>query len=221
MVRLVLFIVVALLLYLTFAYFTSDEIKRKKRKRSAILGLIGVVAVSILVFLAEVRQQYNIEESFVENQFEAKADGRFTATFDDVQLALEYQSGYANNRNAPRIHIVAKFSYQPQGLETLFCDDKEYQRFRDDSYGHWYPTPEIKLKNQHFVGKCFSSEITDKIRALPERTNQFKPINARYLFLPKKNKDDLHVVEFYTENLDIKVLRSQIVELLNYYQLYL
>lgn len=221
MIRLIVFLLIAVILFFIFAYFSSDEIKRKRRQRSAAVALLVIICSAIIVSLVEVRQQYNVEEAMIEQQFEKREDGKFSIVLNDVQITLEYQTGYASNRNAPRIHIVADFPEQPKALSSLFCDEKEFERFKNNNYGGWYPTPEIKLENQHFIGKCFSETIIDKIRSLPEKTHQFQPLNARYLFLPRADLNQPHRIEFFTENLDITALKKQMNELLRYYRLYL
>ena len=222
MIRFILLPLFALIVFVLIVNFFVSDIDKEKKKR--LIRGAAIFFISIGVFLTSFTfwKEWNVAEKLVEIGFNNTEGQIFKKSAKEYEVALVYSHGFmSGGRTVPRFDITLKSQNKVPNLRSLFCEDIEYDRFIKNQYGGWYPTPEVKLQNGHFVGKCYPLSIVNQVKKLPTRLNNFVPRNARYLFLPRRNELNQQVMHFYTEDLDASSLDSRLAELLVYYEIIL
>ncbi|TQV86730.1 hypothetical protein [Aliikangiella coralliicola] len=220
MIRLVTIVAVALLIYYLFLTIRGEGVSTKQRVKAVLTGIAVIVTIVLSFVFEEYQLRTGLHDELIANNYSSPQPNSYSIVIKGVDVFFEYESGYADNRNVPRFSFVAKYSQKNGNLESLFCDQKEHTRYIEQNYG-WYPTPEIKLPNGHFIGKCYPESVRSSIQALPHNAHDFKPIETRYLFLPSPEHTENNTLIFYTENLDVSSLTERLEDLLNYYDIIL
>jgi hypothetical protein len=218
-IRILIVSIVFAVVYLGYLSLRQQEFSKAERKKALIVSLSGIALVSLLLGLHEYNQRAELSEQLANAQFSVEDNNRFTNQIDGVGVKITYYSGYSSELTAPRLFIQLEFDQEFQNLAALFCNDREYEDYKQGKYQNWYPTPEIKLTNGHFVGRCFPKTIVENVKALGQRTNDFSPANTRYLFLPAIDSGDKHLVHLYTENINGESLTSRLMDFIHYYQI--
>jgi|GEM_PF-2610919 len=218
MIRLVIIALVLFLLFFVYMHIRDEHYTRAQRKKALQLGLVGLASLSLFIVVFEYARQWQLHQALITAQFEETGEQSYSTSLNEVRVMAKYESGYEPEQSVPRLVLKVTLEKPFKDLASMFCDKTELERFLAFNYGRRYPTPEIKLPNGHFVGKCYPKAIVEKVNKMADRQHDFVPKNARYLFLPSVH-DEQHTVYFYTENLDIETLRTRLSELLEYYKL--
>ena len=219
MIRFLILIIIAFVVFYAVLHFRGEEFTESKRKKAILAGLASVVFVVFAMFFMESLRRAELEEELLAIGYQAlpEKENIYQSSFKNYSVSLEYLSAFEEERSVPRIMLTLTSKQPKPNVENLFCDSAEYERYLNYQYGGRYPTPEIKLPNGHFVGKCYPEAIKTRISTLPERIHDFVPKEARYLFLPSSNDSTNHLLIFYTENLDVATLNERLEELTIYY----
>jgi len=216
------FIVGALVYGVIFSSIkTQGNLSEKKKKKA--LRVIAIFIFSMVSFVS-IFQWRDIEtkkNEFLLLGFNSISENHYNYKLNDFIVNIIYHPQVNNDSSGqPYFEISILSDKVRKGIATLFCSSSEYNNFINGSHD-WFPTPEIKLENGHYVGKCYSQKTINEIAKLPKRFHDLTPRSARYLYLPVVTSQNEQVLSVYTNNTDVSTFMARLKELLNYYEIVL
>jgi len=209
------------LIVLYFSYRKQiNQFEPKKRRKIYVTGVVIFASISFVLTLFQSQDIARIEQGLSDIGFVRTTEGQHHFQIKNFDVTLTYVV-QASTRPDIKSYFELLIERLPADfyLRGLFCDDREFQTYSSSKSG-WFPTPVSKLENQHYVGKCYASGVSQAISKLPPREHGFRSRATMNLFIPRIENGNLKL-RMYTENTDTKSLLTRLNDFIDYYEIVL